>query len=203
MDDRAVETMSGDELLSDADVIETAIEELLARRHQVIRRLDEIRYAEEIGAHDTARLIEKRYRLDPTEARRRVRLALALPKHPTVAAALAAPGHDLPDDAVVLSSAQADAIVSALEKLPQRANIPVEELDAAAGAMVEAARHMNPSDLRSLGEQVRNILDTDGPEPREAAARAREEVWVKKADDGVKFGGYLAGENAEKLQTVL
>jgi hypothetical protein len=28
-------------------------------------------------------------------------------------------------------------------------------------------------------------------------------VWVKKAEGGVKFGGYLAGENAEKLQTVL
>jgi hypothetical protein len=54
-----------------------------------------------------------------------------------------------------------------------------------------------------MGVQVRNILDTDGPEPRENAARERENVWVKKAEDGVKFGGYLAGENAEKLQTVL
>ncbi|WP_344838013.1 DUF222 domain-containing protein [Kribbella ginsengisoli] len=224
MDDRAVETMSGDELLSACDAIEATIEELLARRHRVLHRLDEIRYAEEIGAHDTARLIEKRYRLDPAEARRRVRLALALPKYPAVAAALPAPGDDLSgdtlpgddlldddlsggdlsgDDVVVLSSAQADAIVSALEKLPKRANVSVEEVDAAAGAMVQAARYMSPGDLRSMGEQVRNILDTDGPEPREDAARAREEVWVKKADDGVKFGGYLAGENAEKLQTVL
>ncbi|MFI5709302.1 DUF222 domain-containing protein [Kribbella sp. NPDC051620] len=203
MDDRAVETMSGDELLSDSDAIEEAIEKLLARRHQVLHRMDEMKYAQEIGAHDTARLIEKRYRLDPAEARRRVRLAVALPKYPAVAGALPAPGNVIADDAVVLFSAQADAIVSALEKLPKRANVPVEELDAATGQMVEAARHMSPGDLRRMGEQVRNILDTDGPEPREDAARAREEVWLAKAEGGVKFGGYLAGENAEKLQTVL
>ncbi|MEV6413244.1 DUF222 domain-containing protein [Kribbella sp. NPDC051718] len=203
MDDRAVVTMSGSELLSASDAVEEAIEKLLARRNQILQRVDEIGYAKELGAHDTVRLIEKRYRLDPVEARRRVRLALALPKYPTVAAALPAPGTVIADDAVVLSSAQADAIVSALEKLPKRANVPVEELDAAAGQMVEAARHMNPGDLRRMGEQVRNILDTDGPEPREDAARAREEVWVKKAEHGVEFGGYLAGENAEKFQTVL
>ncbi|MEV6417280.1 DUF222 domain-containing protein [Kribbella sp. NPDC051718] len=214
MDDRAVVTMSGSELLSACDVIEDAIEKLLARRNQILQRLDEIDYAQEIGAHDTARLLEKRYRLDPAEARRRVRLATALPKYPTVAAALPTPGNPTDNDdngdghggdggAVVLSSAQADAIVSALEKLPKSADVPVEELDAAAEQMVQAARHMKPGDLRRMGEQVRNILDTDGPEPREDAARAREEVWIKKAEHGVKFGGYLAGENAEKLQTVL
>jgi uncharacterized protein DUF222/HNH endonuclease len=203
MDDRAVAMMSGGELLSASDVIEEAIENLMARRTEIIQRMDDIKYAQEVGAHDTARLLATRYRLDPSEARRRVRLATALPKYPAVAAALPTPGNVIADEAVVLSSAQADAIVSALEKLPKSANVPVDELDAAAAQMVLAARHMNPGELRKLGEQVRNILDTDGPEPREEAARAREEVWVKKADDGVKFGGYLAGENAEKLQTVL
>jgi uncharacterized protein DUF222/HNH endonuclease len=203
MDDRAVATMSGIELLSACDDLEEAVAKLEARRLEVLQRLEEMKYAQEIGAHDTARLIAYRYRLDPPEARRRVRLAAALPKYPAVAAALPTPGNSIADDAVLLSSAQADAIVSALEKLPKSANVPVEELDAAAAQMVLAARHMNPGELRKLGEQVRNILDTDGAEPREEAARAREEVWVKKADDGVKFGGYLAGENAEKLQTVL
>jgi uncharacterized protein DUF222/HNH endonuclease len=203
MDDRAVAMMSGEELLSASDSLVDAIEELLARHLQVVQRLDEMKYPQEIGAHDTARLLEKRYRLDPTEARRRVRLATALPKYPAVAAALPTPGKPIADDAVLLSSAQAEAIVFALEKIPKSANVPVEELDAAAAQMVVAARHMNPGELRRLGVQVRNILDTDGPEPREEAARAREEVWVKKAEDGVKFGGYLAGENAEKLQTVL
>ncbi|MDX6261750.1 MAG: hypothetical protein QOH84_3438, partial [Kribbellaceae bacterium] len=195
--------MSDSELLSATDAVEEAIATLEARRHDLLRRIDETGYAKELGAHDTARLIEKRYRLDPTEARRRVRLATALPKYPAVAAALPTPGTVIADDAVVLHTAQADAIVSALEKIPKSANVPVEELDAAAEQMVQAARHMNPDQLRKLGVQVRNILDTDGPEPREAAARHREDVWIKKADDGVKFGGYLAGENAEKLQTVL
>jgi hypothetical protein len=47
------------------------------------------------------------------------------------------------------------------------------------------------------------MLDTDGPEPREDAARAAEEVWIQKIDGGVKFGGRLAAENAELLQLTL
>jgi hypothetical protein len=69
--------------------------------------------------------------------------------------------------------------------------------------MVEAARRLAPGDLRSLGVQIRNLLDTDGPEPREDAARAAEEVWVKKTDGGVTFGGRLAAENAELFEATL
>ncbi|WP_328322101.1 DUF222 domain-containing protein [Kribbella sp. NBC_00382] len=203
MDDRDVETMSDSELLSDLDVTRAKLGALESRELKILDRLEQNKYAKTLGAHDLPRLLAHRYRLDLADATRRVKLAVDLRKYPAVAAALPTPGNVIPEDGVVLNLAQARAIMSALEQIPKSANVPVEELDAAAAQMVQAARHMKPNELQSMGVQVRNILDTDGPEPREDAARQREEVWVTKAEDGVKFGGYLAGENAEKLQTVL
>ncbi|WBQ05352.1 DUF222 domain-containing protein [Kribbella sp. CA-293567] len=203
MDDRAVVLMSGSELLSAYDVLHEEVCERQARQAQIVARLDEMGHAKEIGAHDTARLLSKRYRLDAAEAHRRVRFATQLHKYPAVAAALPVPGAVLATDGVVLHLDQAEAIVAALEKIPAKANVPVEDLSEAELRMVEAAEHLPPAGLRKLGAQVRDVLDTDGPEPREEAARRREEVWVKRADGGIKFGGYLAGENAERLETVL
>ncbi|MEV8372946.1 DUF222 domain-containing protein [Kribbella sp. NPDC056861] len=210
MDDRAVVLMSGSELLSAYDALHEEVETLKARQAHVLNRLDQLGYAAEVGAHDTARLITYRYRLDPTEAHRRVHFATRLHKYPVVAAALAAPSGDHSTDvddgdaAVVLHMGQAEAIVSALDKIPARANVAVEDLAEAELRMVEAGEHLSPSGLRTLGVQVRNLLDTDGPEPREDAARRREEVWTKKTDDGgIRFGGFYAAENAEALETVL
>ncbi|MEU4395484.1 DUF222 domain-containing protein [Kribbella sp. NPDC023855] len=44
-------------------------------------------------------------------------------------------------------------------------------------------------------------MDTDGPEPAENDAHARETLTLRRADGGVKFTGYLAGENAEQFRT--
>ncbi|MEV8371805.1 DUF222 domain-containing protein [Kribbella sp. NPDC056861] len=224
MNDRAVVLMSGSELLSAYDALHEETEELKARQAHILNRLDQLGYAAEVGAHDTARLLTHRYRLDPTEAHRRVHFATRLHKYPVVAAALATPyldrttddddsdapidgdcGHsDSDESAVVLHMGQAEAIVSALDKIPARANVDVEDLAEAELRMVEAGEHLSPSGLRTLGVQVRNLLDTDGPEPREDAARRREELWTKKTDDGgIRFGGFYAAENAEALETVL
>ncbi|MEV8374230.1 DUF222 domain-containing protein [Kribbella sp. NPDC056861] len=200
MDDRAAVLMSGSELLSAYDALHEELEELKARQAHILNRLDQIGYAAEVGAHDTARLLTHRYRLDPTEAHRRVHFATRLHKHPLVAAALATGD----SDDVVLHMGQAEAIVSALDKIPARANVAIEDLAEAELRMVEASEHLSPSGLRTLGVQVRNLLDTDGPEPREDAARRREELWTKKTDDGgIRFGGFYAAENAEALETVL
>ncbi|MFI5709886.1 DUF222 domain-containing protein [Kribbella sp. NPDC051620] len=203
MDDRAVAMMSDEELVCFLDDTRTKLAVLQGVETEILDRLEQTGYAKTIGAHDLARFISTRYRLDLAEAGRLVKFAVNLRKYPAVAAALPSPARVIGDDEVVLNQGQARAIVAALEQIPKKANVQPEQIDAAAAQMVEAARHMNPGELQSMGVQVRNILDTDGPEPREDAARAREEVWVKKADDGVKFGGYLAAENAEKLQTVL
>ncbi|MEU8223183.1 DUF222 domain-containing protein [Kribbella sp. NPDC048915] len=102
-----------------------------------------------------------------------------------------------------LNLKQAATIVDALEKLPASARVPAEDVDVAAQAMVDAGAVLPPDQLRKLGAEVRNRLDTDGPEPAEETARRAETFWLKNADQGVSFGGYLAGENAELLRTLI
>ncbi|MGW6202024.1 DUF222 domain-containing protein, partial [Kribbella sp. NPDC055110] len=95
----------------------------------------------------------------------------------------------------------AEAIVSELEKLPP--SVPVADVEVAEQELVRLARHLCPAELRKAAEQARNILDTDGPEPEEHQAAARETLTLQSADRGVKFRGYLANENAELLQTLI
>ncbi|TCO22268.1 HNH endonuclease [Kribbella steppae] len=97
--------------------------------------------------------------------------------------------------------AQAAAIVSALDKVPD--TVPVENLDAAERQLINLARTFTPSQLRNAAHRMRNILDPDGPEPDENRAYHRESLTLKPADNGVKFGGYLANENAELLRTLI
>ncbi|MFC5264339.1 DUF222 domain-containing protein [Kribbella qitaiheensis] len=217
-------SMSGSELLTALDALHADISTRLTYRLQILERLDEIGHAKELGAPDTIHLLSLRHRLDPGDVRRDLELATTLSKYPAVAAALpdplAATVHD-PADAdaghgdcdgvvetpqslpVVLHPAQAEAIVTALEKIPTAAKVPVEDLEVAEREMVEAARHLAPTELRKLGKRVRDTLDTDGPEPAEDKAYLRENLWLKDADHGIKFGGFLANENAEALKTAI
>ncbi|MGW6202019.1 DUF222 domain-containing protein, partial [Kribbella sp. NPDC055110] len=112
-------------------------------------------------------------------------------------------GEELPEvlPEVLLRPAQAEAIVSELEKLPP--SVPVADVEVAEQELVRLARHLCPAELRKAAEQARNILDTDGPEPEEHQAAARETLTLQTADRGVKFKGYLANENAELLQTLI
>ncbi|MEU0094337.1 DUF222 domain-containing protein [Kribbella sp. NPDC006257] len=107
-------------------------------------------------------------------------------------------GDELP---VLLHPSQAEAIVAALEAVPAAAMVPVEDLQAAEDQMVKAARNLSPWDLKKLGKRVRDVLDTDGSEPAEDAARQREALRITNADHGVKFSGFLAAENAALFKT--
>ncbi|TCC42850.1 DUF222 domain-containing protein [Kribbella capetownensis] len=101
----------------------------------------------------------------------------------------------------LLRPAQAEAIVSALERVPT--TVPVEDLEVAEQQLVNLARHLTPSELRKAGKQIRDLLDTDGPEPDEHKAYARESLALITAENGVKFRGYLANENAELLRALI
>ncbi len=201
---------SGSELLTTLDTLERAVSVAQTYRLQVIARLDEMGHAAEVGARDTTELISVRHRLNRKDVKRDLHLAKDLTKYPTVTAALPDP-YAAPDDLddagdggegpVVLNLGQAAAIIGALNKVPD--TVPVEEIQFAEEKMVKAARHLSPGDLHTLGQRVVDTLDTDGPEPAEDAARQREKLWLHRADHGVKFGGFLAAENAELFQTAI
>lgn len=109
--------------------------------------------------------------------------------------------HD--ESTVILHPGQAEAIVSALEQIPARALVPVEDLLAVEAEMVAAARHASPRGLRKLGARVRDLLDADGPEPEEEKAAAAQALWTTASGKGVRFGGFLANENAELFRTLI
>jgi hypothetical protein len=195
-DERPVWSMSGSEMLSAIDATQAEIARLQAYRLRLLAAFEAKGHASELGARDTAHLIGMRHRLDSVDVRRDLRLAAALPKYPEVDAAL-------DSGAEVLHPAQAEAIVTALEQIPASAKVPVEHLRVAEQEMVKAAQILGPRDLRKLGKRVRDRLDTDGIEPPEARALAAETLWLKRGDYGAEFGGYLAGEHAELLQTLI
>ncbi|TCO49360.1 HNH endonuclease [Kribbella antiqua] len=100
-----------------------------------------------------------------------------------------------------INPAQANAIVSALEKVPN--TVPAEDLRAAEEQLIILARTFTPGQLRDAGARMRKILDTDGPEPDENRAYNRESLTMQPADNGVKFRGYLANDNAELFRTLI
>ncbi len=214
-------------LLSTVDGVEAAISALKAYRLKLIADLDQRGLATEQGARDTVELLSLRHHLNRREVKRDLKLAKALPKYDAVTTALpdptvpAPPRPDSddtpapePDDAseadtapepgdapvpVVLTPDQADAIVTTLEKAPP--SVPGELLRVAEEQMIEAARHLSPDELLAFGREVLARLDTDGPEPAENDAAAKETLTLRRAEGGVKFSGFLAGENGELLRT--
>ncbi|WP_344191195.1 HNH endonuclease, partial [Kribbella karoonensis] len=65
-----------------------------------------------------------------------------------------------------------------------------------------AATH-SPKELRAAAKQLCDRIDFDGPEPEEHKAYARESLTLRPAENGVKFTGFLANENAELLRAIV
>ncbi|MGZ0152284.1 DUF222 domain-containing protein [Kribbella sp. WER1] len=189
--DKAPEVMSEQELVHALDENAAARARLGTERLRLLAALDKIGYAERVGARDTVQFIEYRYRLDHHRARRDVQLARALPKYEAVTSKL---------DEGRLHPAQAEAIVLELEKTPS--TVPVADLEVAEQQLARLT-HLPPAQLRKAAIQARDILDTDGPEPEERKAAARESLTLCSVDRGVKFKGYLANENAELFQALI
>ncbi|MFG1910181.1 DUF222 domain-containing protein [Kribbella sp. NPDC048928] len=218
LDGRPVWSLTDGEVLPAFDSVDAEIIRLQGIRLQLIARIEETGYAQELGARDSVELLSLRYRQDGAEAWRDVRLARALPKYNAVGTALTdgielpaqAPDDpeaaDEPEGADVpvvrpMRAAQAAVIVSELERV--RSRVPVEDLDIAEAQLVQLAAHLSPSELRAAAKEICNLLDSDGPEPEENKAYERESLTLTNADLGVKFKGYLANENAELLRAVI
>jgi hypothetical protein len=97
--------LSGEEILAELDALHHAQTRLAARRLDLLRHLDDLGHAKDLGARDTVELLALRHRLDPHTVRRDLRTAHALPRYPTVTTQL--PGTQPP--ATLLSRADADA----------------------------------------------------------------------------------------------
>jgi len=196
---RPVYLQSGGELLSTLDALNAAAALIKTQVLQVMGRLHEMGTAQELGARDTVELVSTRYRVDPVEVRKDLAFATALHKYPAVEAALPDPAD--PSRPAVLAPEGAKVIVSTLEKAPS--TVLEENLTVAEDQMVEAARIVNPRELARFGLKVLATLDTDGPEPAEDEAHAKESVRLRRTDGGVKFSGFLAGASGELLETQL
>ncbi len=188
---------SGSELLANLDTRMAAAALINTEVLQIMGRLHEMGTAQELGARDTVELVSERYRRDRAEVRKDLTFAEALRKYPVVAAALPDPA-DLSRPAII-SSEHAKVIVTTLEKAPS--SVPVETLAVAEEQMVNAARVSNPRELAKFGQDVLARLDTDGPEPAEDEAAAKEYLRLRQTEGGVKFTGFLAGASGEQFQT--
>ncbi|MEU4389604.1 DUF222 domain-containing protein [Kribbella sp. NPDC023855] len=195
--------LSDSALLSTLDAVDAALSTLNTYHLQLLADFDQRGLATEQGARDTIEFISLRHNRNRREIRRDLKTTKALSKYSAVTAALPDPTAPTDSGAVPgaarLSPAQAEAIVTTLEKAP--ASVPDEALRVAEEQMIEVARLLTPDDLRGFGREVLARLDTDGPEPAENDAHARETLTLRRADGGVKFTGYLAGENAEQFRT--
>ncbi len=87
--ERPVWSMSGGEMLSALDQVDVVAAQLEAYRLQLVAGVEDIGYAQELGARDTVELLAFRYRMDRPQAYRDVRLARALPRYGAVSTALA------------------------------------------------------------------------------------------------------------------
>ncbi|MFC9694988.1 DUF222 domain-containing protein [Kribbella sp. NPDC056951] len=190
-------SLSGSELLSTLDTVEAATALLNTYKLQLLRGLDEMGIARELGARDTVELVSERYLRDPVEVRKDLAFTGALHKYPAVTAALPDPTD--PARPAVVSPDQAKVIVKTLEKAPS--TVPVEHLTVAEEQLVEAARLTNPRELTRFGHKVLSTLDTDGPEPAEDEAHTKRSLRLRRTDGGVKFSGFLPGADGEQLET--
>ncbi|MFF1822974.1 DUF222 domain-containing protein [Kribbella sp. NPDC058245] len=194
---RPVCMQSGSELLTNLDNVHAAKALLNTYELQLTGRLDETGTAQELGARDTVELVSQRYRLNPGDVRKDLKYSAALGKYPAVVDALPDPTD--PSHPAVLDPALAKVIVTTLEKAP--ATVPVDVLEVAEEQMINAARISNPRELTKFGQEVLARLDTDGAEPAEDEARAKESLRVRQVDGGVKFSGFVAGASGEQLLT--
>ena len=171
-------SLSGEEILAELDALHDAQTRLTARRLELLRRLDDLGHATEVGARDTSELISLRHRLDRQVVRRDLRTAHGLDRYRTLGSRLPGSGVDdvlttaiygLDDRRRVevrrttLNPAQAATIAEILDRAPVTTR--AEDLIVAEAEMVIAARTLLPRELKRLGNGVLNALDPDGTGP--------------------------------------
>ncbi|MFD7159263.1 DUF222 domain-containing protein [Kribbella sp. NPDC059898] len=198
---RTVVAIGNHEVLPALDKVRTQIARLRSVELQLIARAETDGLPEEVGARDTVELLTVRHRRDRTEVSRDVRLARALPKYQAVNTALTG-GIESADGTVhQMQIGHAAAIITELERVRDR--VPTETLDVTEQQLVGLVPTHTPQELRTAAKHLCDRIDADGPEPEEHNAYQRESLTLTTAENGVKFRGYLANDNAELLRAIV
>uniref|UniRef100_UPI00286B3E02 DUF222 domain-containing protein n=1 Tax=Salinibacterium sp. TaxID=1915057 RepID=UPI00286B3E02 len=162
--------------------------------------------AQSLGETRGMHLVEKLTLVSQREASRRVKLGRAIRERVCLDGQVLAPDFPLVSAAVISGAMGVDAATAVIHALTQAAqrHAPVERLEVAETALVEAGLTLS-ADLLAVRARVwREALDPDGAEPRDEVLRTRRAFWVGREENGLtKFGGYADPTNAALLKAAL
>ena len=152
------------------------------------RRFDAAGSYHDCGARSTAAWLRHQLRLSAAEAHRHVRLARTLPGLPGTCAALAA-GQ--------ISLAHARVLGWALDQIGVTAMADAED------TLLQLARLVDPGDLRTAVNELRQVLDPDALERDYVAALDKRQVACVAVGDGYHLSGFLDAESGALVATAI
>jgi hypothetical protein len=196
-------TLSGPELLQVLRELDQFTHRAAGVQHVAVAELDARHLAVDAGRHSTAALLADLLRLDPGEARRRVRDATDFAPRRGLTGEPLPPL--LPDTAQALADGQiciehARAISDLFDRIPAQDAASQEVIEAAA---LNAAAVCNPHRLRQWCVQAAARLDPNGTEPADRAHRERSLALIDRPDGTAKLTGLLTAHAASALRAVL
>src|SRR5215510_10354220 len=74
-------SLNGEQTLAELDALHHTLTRLTVRRLELLRHLDQLGHAKDLGARDTTELLSLRHRLDPHTVRRDLRTADGLARY--------------------------------------------------------------------------------------------------------------------------
>ena len=192
------------ELMADMEAVRRRMD---AAELPVLREADARWVAGDYGQTSTSELLRQTLRLSPREARTRTDRARDLgpnravtgeplpPLYPHTAEAFAAGA---------ISAEHTQVIRRALADIERIDDLEAGALDIAEKLLVEAAHADPPRLVAELGARLRDRLDPDGPEPREAEVERKRGLDLRPRPDGsYDVKGRLTGEVGTKWATIL
>jgi hypothetical protein len=208
--------LSGPELLEFTRDVERFVRRTVTVQHAAVAELDTRRSAGETGHHSTAALLCDLLRLDPGQARRRIRDAREFTTRRGLAGEPLPPV--LPQTAAALEAGEisvehARVISDLFDHIPDSDTDSDTDSDADSDAdretvieasALDAAAVCTPYRLRQWCVQAAARLDQDGTEPAEVIRqRQRSLHLVDQADGTAKLSGRLTPHAAAALRAVL
>ncbi|HEU5007367.1 MAG TPA: DUF222 domain-containing protein, partial [Jatrophihabitantaceae bacterium] len=197
--------LSGPQLLDFTRDVERHARRTVTVQHAAVAELDSRRAAADTGHASTAALLIALLRLDPRQARRRVRDAAEFGARRGLSGERLPPVLPQTADALVdgvIGIEQARAISDLFDHIPDGYDAETEQdIEAAA---LQAAAVCGPHELRKWCVQAEARLNQDGTEPKEQVQRRLRGLNVIDQPDGTaKLSGRLTPFAAAALRAVL